>query len=548
MTVEAEGDHSSHRKGVEGALSRSIAASISTRLAAAVRDRCTAHSERGLNAGSLDVLAWGRRFLADHFRRPASQMHLWLGEQLDRLQQERGCKINAIGPRGGAKSTIGTLCYALRAAVEGWEPYIWIVSDTKHQAQTHLENIKNELEENELLAGAYPRAAGRGPCWRATTLQLRNGTVIESFGTGQRLRGRRRREHRPTLILCDDLQNDAHMASAVLREASRQWFHGTLMKAGTKRTNIVNLATALHRDALAMQLHRTPGWTSAMFRAIQHWPQDMQLWSQWEEIYCDVENPDARNAARAFYQQHRPAMEAGAVLLWPEEEDLYTLMKMRVEEGRTAFEREKQSSPIDPERCEWPEDYFGEHIWFDRWPEQLQLKTLALDPSKGTDARQGDYSALVVLGVDRQGVLYVEADLARRPTPQMVADGAALCQRHAVDAFGVEANQYQELLAGEIEAEFRRRGWRPIVPCAIHNYVNKQLRIRRLGPYLSQRRLRFLASSPSTRLLVDQLQDFPLGAHDDGPDALEMALRLAEELHQGKKLDDGLGGRIPVGD
>ena len=74
---------------------------------------------------------------------------------------------------------------------------------------------------------------------------------------------------------------------------------------------------------------------------------------------------------------------------WPEEEDLYTLMKMRVEEGRTAFEREKQSSPIDPERCEWPEDYFAEHIWFYQWPEDLQLKTIALDPSKGSDSRHG---------------------------------------------------------------------------------------------------------------------------------------------------------------
>jgi hypothetical protein len=29
---------------------------------------------------------------------------------------------------------------------------------------------------------------------------------------------------------------------------------------------------------------------------------------------------------------------------------------------------------------------------------------------------------------------------------------------------------------------------------------------------------------------VNQLRDFPIGDHDDGPDALEMALRLAEEL------------------
>lgn len=503
---------------------------------------------QGSVSAGLGTLEWGRRYLPAHFSRPPSRMHQWLGRRLDALQKDRGTKINVIGPRGGAKSTIGTLCYVLRAAVEGWEPYIWIVSDTKNQAQTHLENIKSELEENELLLRDYPQAVGRGNCWRATSIELPNGAVIESYGTGQRLRGRRWRENRPTLIVCDDLQNDGHMASAALRESSRQWFFGVVLKAGTQRTNLVNLATALHRDALAMQLDQTPGWTSARFRAIEKWPDDMELWSQWETLYCNADNPNARDAAQRFYHENRAAMDRGAVLLWPEEEDLYALMKMRAEEGRTAFEREKQSSPVDPERCEWPDEYFDSSIWFREWPAELQFKALALDPSKGTDARHGDYSAFVVLGVDRSGVLYVEADLARRPTPQMVADGVELCRRHRVDAFGVEANQYQELLAGEFASELQRAGLRHLSPCAIYNHVNKQVRIRRLGPYLAQRRLRFLASSPSTHLLVDQLRDFPLGSHDDGPDALEMALRLAEEMHHGNHASDGLGARLPVGE
>lgn len=494
----------------------------------------------------VGTLAWGSTYLPGHFLRPPSKLHVWLGDQLDRLHHARGTKLNLVGPRGGAKSTIATLCYVLQAAVEGKEPYIWVVSDTKNQARTHLESLRTELEENQLLFRDYPRACGQGPRWSSTSLQLRNGTIIESFGTGQRLRGRRRGENRPTLIVCDDLQNDSHMVSAEQRESSRQWFHGTLLKAGTKRTNIVNLATALHRDALAMQLHETPGWRSRIFKAIEQWPTNHSLWSEWEQLYCDVEHPNSQAKALQFYQKHRQAMDDGAELLWPDEEDLYTLMKMRVEEGKTAFEREKQSSPIDPERCEWPADYFAEHIWFREWPEDLQLKTMALDPSKGSDARHGDYSAYVILGIDRRGVLYVEADLARRPTPQMVADGVALYRQHRVNCFGVEANQYQELLAGEIQAEFRRQGMHGLAPFGIHNHVNKQTRIRRLGPYLSQRRIRFLAGSPSTRLLVDQLRDFPLGSHDDGPDALEMALRLAEQHFAGNKPDDGLGHRIPL--
>ncbi|HTQ40326.1 MAG TPA: hypothetical protein VMJ32_14975 [Pirellulales bacterium] len=489
-------------------------------------------------------MTWSRSFLPDHFRLPPSTMHIWLAEQLDAMRTNRGIKLNVAGPRGSAKSTVTTLAYVLREALSGREPYIWIVSDTKHQAAAHLENVKTELLENRRLLSAYPQSAGIGPAWRANAALLRNGVLIEAFGTGQRIRGRRRRFHRPTLIVCDDLQNDSHIQSALARDHSRAWFHGMLLKAGTKFTNVVNLGTALHRECLTMELHRTPGWISRLFRAIRHWPDEMPLWHAWEQIYCDVEQAESRASARLFYEQNRPQMDAGAVVLWPEQEDLYTLMCMRSESGNTAFEREKQSTPINPEQCEWPESYFGDWIWFDSWPTNLRLRTLALDPSKGADARHGDYSAFVLLGIDHQGQLYMEADLARRPSPHMVTDGIELCRRFQPHVFGLEANQFQELLGADFAAEFIRQGMIGIAPCSIENRISKAVRIRRLGPLLAARRLRFITRSPGTRLLVEQLKEFPISAHDDGPDAAEMALRLAEAYLQPTPADDGLGNRL----
>ncbi len=508
---------------------------------------CVARRVRCEARGHEPLLDWGRRVLPNYFSKAPSQMHRWLVDQLDAMTNHRGTKLNVIGPRGGAKSTLGTLTYALRAAVEGWEPYIWIVSDTARQACLHLENLKHELENNSLLAADYPQAFGKGPIWRTGAITLNNDVTIEAFGTGQKLRGRRIGAHRPTLILCDDLQNDEHMRSAARRENSRAWFEGTLLKAGTPQTNIVNLATALHRDALALRLDRTPGWTSRVFQAICQWPENMSLWHAWERIYCDPEASDSQAAALAFYEAHRAEMDAGAELLWPELEDLYTLMKMRVEGGRTAFEREKQGSPLNPDACEWPAEYFDEHLWFDEWPAKLRLRVVALDPSKGRDARRGDYSAYVILGVADDGLLYVDADLARRATPEIVAVGAELVRVYRPDAFGVESNQFQELLADELAAEFRAQGLVDVHPWSIDNRVGKHVRIRRLGPYLSGRRLRFKHDSPGARLLVEQLQEFPAADHDDGPDSLEMAIRLAGELCGGTAASDNLGERLPVG-
>lgn len=519
-------------------------------LLGALRDelaRKHGQARRRLAGGTaVDLLAWGRKYLPQHFTRPASDMHRWLARQLDQMCRCRGTKVNLLGPRGSAKSTLGTLAFPLWAAVECREPYIWIVSDTRHQACAHLANLRAELADNPRLAADYPQAAGRGLVWRENVIVLRNGVRVEAFGTGQRIRGQRHGAHRPTLIICDDLQNDDHIHSAHLRGLAQQWFDGTLLRAGTARTNVLNLATALHREALAVQLNRRPGWISRIFKAIQRWPDQMDLWERWEAIYTQADNPQATRLAWRFYEEHRRRMDAGAIVLWPEEEDLYTLMCIRAESGRVAFEREKQNSPIAPELCEWPEEYFSEQSWFDAWPAGLVVKTMALDPSKGADSRRGDYSALVMLGVDRQGAIYVEADLARRPVPQIIADAVAWYQQFQPDVFGVEANQFQELLAGQLEVEFRRRGLLAARPVALDNRVNKLVRIRRLGPYLASGRLRFKRRSPGTRLLVEQLRNFPAGDHDDGPDAAEMALRLAAEWLRSRHTSDGLGHRLPV--
>jgi predicted phage terminase large subunit-like protein len=67
--------------------------------------------------------------------------------------------------------------------------------------------------------------------------------------------------------------------------------------------------------------------------------------------------------------------------------------------------------------------------------------------------------------------------------------------------------------------------------------VNKLVRIRGLTPYLARGRIRFKGGSAGTQLLVEQLRDFPLADHDDGPDALEMAIQMASELLSGTSCD-----------
>lgn len=185
-----------------------------------------------------------------------------------------------------------------------------------------------------------------------------------------------------------------------------------------------------------------------------------------------------------------------------------------------------------PVRGEFPEEWFQD-VWFEKWPVNLIVKTLALDPSKGRSDKTGDYQALVSLGIDSQDILYVQADMRRRPISQMIADTVDIYRQWQPHAFGLESNAWQDLLAPDFAEEFARQNVLASDVWQINNTVNKQVRIRRLAGYLAHRRVRFKKDCPGTQILIDQLLDFPAGQHDDGPDALEMAIRLAEQLCNG---------------
>lgn len=193
-------------------------------------------------------------------------------------------------------------------------------------------------------------------------------------------------------------------------------------------------------------------------------------------------------------------------------------------------QQELEGQFVNVEGAEWPAEYFPDSIWFDRWPEPV-LRVLALDPSKGK-GEGGDYSAFVLAALTKDGHIWIDADLdCDRPPPKIVADGIAIYDRWQPQAFAIEVNQFQELLAIEFARTARARSaTSPMAIYGINNSINKEVRIRTLGPYLARRELHFKAGSKSAELLVQQMRDFPEGEHDDGPDALEMAIRMLRWL------------------
>jgi predicted phage terminase large subunit-like protein len=173
------------------------------------------------------------------------------------------------------------------------------------------------------------------------------------------------------------------------------------------------------------------------------------------------------------------------------------------------------------------------------------IVTAAFDPSLGV-GQNADYKALITVGLDwRSMVIYVlDAWIRRDSLDQAIA---AAYNRHGQFGwrlFGVETNMFQKLLIREFRrAEQERKQFLPLKE--IENRLAKETRISGLSPLVERGLLRFRRGQSDQDLLVEQLLYFPSkSVHDDGPDALEMAVRLLNEVSlPGQAAYEGLGKR-----
>ena len=310
-------------------------------------------------------------------------------------------------------------------------------------------------------------------------------------------------------IIDDPIKNREEADSPTYREATWEWYTSTFHSRRSRDAGILLTVTRWNQDDLAGRL---------LAKA-----KDDPKADQWTVLTLPAicEDPKHPEDTREFGEA-----------LWPSRYPLEELEKTR---ANSIYEWQAlyQQNPHPEGGTEFPAEWFGPGIWFEDWPRDINLRVIALDPSKGKDAKFGDYAAYVLLGRDKQGTLWCEAELVRKPPSQLVSLGLDLFRRFKADAMVVETNQFQELLAFEFVREARLACITlPLVP--IENVVNKDVRVRRLGFFLANGLIRFKGGSPGTKLLVQQLQEFPVGTHDDGPDSLEMAVRTITDLINGR--------------
>ena len=252
---------------------------------------------------------------------------------------------------------------------------------------------------------------------------------------------------------------------------------------------------------------------------------------QWEILSLPAVLEDESSAD--VYDERRQGGSAWPEkVLWPEFKSAVALDIIRQQDAKT-YAALYQQNPTDASTAEWAPEFFGEWLWVqpNKWPTEWKMKIICVDASKGKSDKQGDYCAIVFMGIPRdQELLYVDCIMDRIPLDQIVRKVLGFCDEKKPDMVGIEAEQFQECLCHEFQRQAASRGvirW-PLYQMMTRGFA-KVVRIRRLSQYVVNRQLRFKDDSPGCRLLVDQLMDFPQAEHDDGPDALEMCTRLPLE-------------------
>lgn len=193
-------------------------------------------------------------YLANYIKYPTAPFQ----RQIFKLCGNDNIKTFAITAfRGSGKSTIVSLSYPIWAMIRKSKKFIVILSQNQSQCELILANIRSELEKNELLIADFGpfRQVQTTPKWSAETLYIESyDCMITCISSGSSIRGIRHKQHRPDLIIADDVEDISSTKNKESRDKAFSWFSGEVIPAGDSDTKIIAVGNKLHEDCLMMRL------------------------------------------------------------------------------------------------------------------------------------------------------------------------------------------------------------------------------------------------------------------------------------------------------
>jgi len=426
-----------------------------------------------------NVLLFATFLLSHHFNKKPADFHNEIFKHL-----RKGYKQTAIvAPRGHAKSTVVTLAYVLYCILFKRANFILIISDTYTQAKYFLDAIKKEFETNDLIKFLF--GSLQGGVWGESEIETANGVRIVCRGAEQKIRGLKWKQHRPDLIIVDDLENDELVASKDRREKLERWFFGSVIPSLSDKGRLIIIGTILHYDSLLNKLAKNEDFNPLFYRAIQD---NKPLWGArftLEDLNAIKENYKKQGLLDVFYCEY-------------------------------------MNEPISDENAIFKKAYF-KYYEDDESITKSLTKVMTVDLAI-SEKESADYTVIMVTGIDALNQIYVLEYIRARINPiETIENIFKLASKWKVSKIGIEGVAYQRSLQWFLAEEMRRRNEFYLIE-ELKADTDKERRIRGIQPRYA---VGAVFHKPFMTDLEEELLLFPKSPHDDLADALAYVPQIA---------------------
>ena len=474
------------------------------------------------------VLLWGHFFLDHYFRNASPDFHRDLIKRFFSNKNEY-----TAAPRGFSKTTILQTCCDF-SVVNKLDRFIVVVEKTFTEAAEVIKGVHAEFLDNEKIIAVYGQLVNKSWDTAIGLAAMRNkeavgdvvinGVRLRGKGFNSNIRGLKTRQWRPTRIIMDDVEEDAHINNPEQRRKYENNYNKGIQPAVDIDGTIKVYGTILHQDSLLKNLIDNHGG----------------------KIYQAHEGDD-------------PATAPDSSFLWParwSREKLIAKRKDMMSAGQSssAYMQEYNNNPISNEDRTFKFHWLWEMIQKPNAPEgevyrvpaqrvtmaqfeQLRKKTTMngyamIDTADSTKSGSDWIGALVVF-VDTHGNRY-RVDVRREKhnilgVITMIFDIWEKWAPYGLIKIGVEKKGYDDQIVPLFEEEKRRRVSYPIIEELKPGGRNKEGRIKgalqgfyETGKMISLVRVDengIIHAIGDTDFLLEELYDFPSAKHDDLSDA-----------------------------
>jgi predicted phage terminase large subunit-like protein len=394
-------------------------------------------------------------------------------------------------PRGHYKTTISTISYPMWLSINNPNIRILLASSTTTNAQKMLGLIRAKWERCDMLRWLFPELLPDTGLtrWNDSCAVINRDKdfpegTYEAIGAGGTAVSRHY-----DVIIEDDLVSEDHLISKEQMDKVISWhqYKESLFVSPGKGLDVLIGTRWAHYDLLSHVM--------------------------------ETEHDRVRYV--------RSATENG-VPIFPEEFTLQELERLLTVMGPYRYSCQYLNDPTQDTARKFEEGWLR---YYEFLPTQPLAFYVACDPAAsvfkagGGVAKDSDYTAIVTIGVDVTGNIFV-ADIVcdRIGVDEFIYELFRVVETYHPIKVGIETNAFQRALLFPIKAEMKRSNqYFSIVELKASRAATKQLRILALQPYFANGSL-FVRKEHKEFLHEYRL--FPLAKHDDVLDALSYVVQM----------------------